>query len=340
MLNFNAVTVDNLLFREVGHHRLGHFVVSFRPKVDYFVVLLALGYQAGGVLTFDFFHFIGCSRDDARFFIRDNEVVNTDGNARNGRVSKTCVHQLVGEDHSLFQTNHAVALVDQFGDRFFLHRQVDDVVRQTFWHNLEQQRTADSGVDDTGVAHAAAIAVIDGFADANLNLGMQCGFASTEYTVNFLQVSEHTTFAFGVDRFTRHVVQTQYNVLRRNDDWLTVGWRQNVVGRHHQRTRFQLGFQCQRYVHGHLVTVEVGVVRSTNQRVQLDSLTFDQYRFKRLDTQTVKGRCTVEKYRVFANNLSENVPNLWQLALNHLLGCFDGSRQTTHFQLAENERFE
>ena len=169
---------------------------------------------------------------------------------------------------------------------------------------------------------------------------MQCSFASTEYAVNFLQVSEYTTFTFGVDRFTRHVVQTQYNVLRRNDDWLTVGWRQNVVGRHHQRTRFQLSFQCQRYVHGHLVAVEVGVVRSTDQRVQLDSFTFDQYRLKRLDTQTVKGRCTVKKHWVFADNFSENVPNLWQLALNHLFGSFDGGSKTTHFQLAENERLE
>src|SRR5476651_286707 len=334
------MTVDNLLFREVRHHRLRHFVVGLGPKVDHFVVLLALGYQAGGVLTFDLFHFISGSTDDAGFFIRDNEVVNADGNAGNGRIGKTGVHQLVSEDHGLFQTNHAVALVDQLGDRLFLHRQVDDIVRQARWNNLEQQRTADSGVDDTGVLDAAAITVVHGFVNPHFDLGVQCGFAGTEHTVNFLQVSEHTTFAFGVDRFTGHVVQTQYNVLRRNDDWLTVGWRQNVVGRHHQRTRFQLSFQCQRYVHGHLVAVEVGVVRSTDQRVQLDSLTFDQYWFKRLDTQTVKGRCTVEENRVFTDHFSENVPNLWQFALDHFLGSFDGGRETTHFQLAENERLE
>ena len=169
---------------------------------------------------------------------------------------------------------------------------------------------------------------------------MQCSFAGTEHTVDFLQIREHTTFALGVDRFTSHVVQTQYNVLRRNDDWLTVGWRQDVVGRHHQRARFELGFQRQRHVNGHLVTVEVGVVRGTDQRVQLDSLTFDQNRFKSLDTQTVQGRCTVEQYGVFANHFGENVPHLWQLALDHLLGSLDGGRQTTHFQLAENERFE
>ena len=205
---------------------------------------------------------------------------------------------------------------------------------------MEQQCTADSCVDNTGVGHAATITIIDGFVDPHLDLGVQCGFAGTEHTVNFLQIREHTTLAFSVDRLAGHVVQTQYNVLRRNDDWLTVSWRQNVVGRHHQRTRFELSFQCQRYVYGHLVAVEVGVVRGADQRVQLNSLTFDQYRFKRLDTQTVKGRRTVQENRVFTDYFSENVPNLWQFALNHFLGSFNGSRETAHFQLAKNERLE
>src|SRR5476651_2027305 len=334
------MTVDNLLFREVRHHRLRHFVVGLGPKVDHFVVLLALSYQAGGVLALDFFHFIGSSTDDLSFFIRDNEVVNTDGNAGNSRVSKTGVHQLVSEDHGLFQTNHAVALVDQLGDRLFLHWQVDDVVRQTFWHNLIQQRTADSGVDDTGVGHAAAVTVVDGFVDPHFDLGVQCGFAGTEHTVNFLQVSEYTTFALGVDRFTGHVVQTQYNVLRRNDDWLTVGGRQDVVGRHHQRTRFQLSFQRQRYVNSHLVTIEVGVICRTNQRVQLDRFTFDQNRVKRLDTQTVQGWCTVQQYRVFADNFVQDIPNDSFFALNHFLSGFDGGGEATQLQFAVDERFE
>src|SRR5690606_37886897 len=105
-------------------------------------------------------------------------------------------------------------------------------------------------------------------------------------------------------------------------------------------TRFELGFQRQRYVNSHLVAVEVGVVRGADQWVQLDSLTFDQNRFKCLDTQTVKRWCTVEKNRVFANHFSENVPDFRQLALDHFLGSIDSGRKTTHFQLAENERHE
>ena len=43
---------------------------------------------------------------------------------------------------------------------------------------------------------------------------------------------------------------------------------------------------------------------------------------------------------MFADHFSENVPNLWQFALDHFLGRFDGGRETAHFQLAEDERLE
>src|SRR3546814_1452849 len=83
-----------------------------------------------------------------------------------------------------------------------------------------------------------------------------------------------------------HVVQAQHHVLRRHDERLAVGRRQDVVGRHHQRARFELGFQRERHVDGHLVTVEVGVERGADQRMQLDGLAFDQHRLERLDARS------------------------------------------------------
>src|SRR5690606_35676361 len=333
LLDGLAFAIDNRLFREVGHHRLGHFVVGLGPEVDHLVVLLALGYQAGGVLRFDLLHFLGSGIDDARLLVRNDKVVHADRHTGDGRVGETGVHQLVSEDHGVLQTHSAVALVDQLGDRLLLHRLVDHVVRQTGRHNLEQQRTADGGVDDAGVMGDRTIFLFDGFVDTHFHAGVQGRFAGAEYAVDFLQVGEYATFTLGVHRFTGHVVQTQYHVLRRHDDRLAVGRREDVVGRHHQRARFELGFQGQRHVNGHLVTVEVGVVRGADQRVQLDGFTFDQYRLERLDTQTVQGRRTVEQHGVFADHFSENVPDLRQFALDHLLGGLDGGRQTTHFQL-------
>ena len=169
---------------------------------------------------------------------------------------------------------------------------------------------------------------------------MQRGIAGTEHPIYFLQISKNPALALGIDSFTGHVIQTQYNVLRRNDDRLAVSGRENVVGRHHQRTRFKLGFQRQRYVYGHLVTIEVSVERRTDQWVQLNRLTFDKYRLKRLDAQTVQCRRAVQHNRMFANNFGQNVPNLGQLALNHFLGRFDRRCHAAQFELAKNERLE
>src|SRR5690606_4949022 len=144
LLDFVTVAINNLVLGQVGHHRLGDFIVGLRPQVDHLVVLLALGYQAGGILGFDFLHFVGGGINDASLLVRNLEVIDADGHAGNRRIGKTGVHQLVGENHGVLQTNRAVRLVDQLGDRFFLHRLVDDVVRQAFRHDLEQQRTTNS----------------------------------------------------------------------------------------------------------------------------------------------------------------------------------------------------
>ena len=93
-------------------------------------------------------------------------------------------------------------------------------------------------------------------------------------------------------------------------------------------------------MNSHLVTIEVGVICRTNQRVQLNGFTFDQNRFKRLDTQTVQCWRTVQQYRVFADNFVQDIPNDSFFALNHFLSGFDGGGQATQFQLAVDERFE
>jgi len=89
----------------------------------------------------------------------------------------------------------------------------------------------------------------------------------------------------------------------------------------------------QRYVYRHLVTVEVSVISRTHQWVQLDRFTFDQLRFERLNTQTVQCWCTVQHYRVFTDNVSQDIPDFCGFALNHFLRSFNGCRQTTVFHL-------
>ena len=51
-------------------------------------------------------------------------------------------------------------------------------------------------------------------------------------------------------------------------------------------------------MHGHLVAVEVGVERRTDQRMQLDGLAFDQHRLERLDAEAVQRRRAVQQHRM------------------------------------------
>ncbi len=90
----------------------------------------------------------------------------------------------------------------------------------------------------------------------------------------------------------------------------------------------------------HLVTIEVCVVGCTDQRVQLNRLTFDQHRLECLNTKTVQCRRPVEQHRVFADHFSQDIPDFGGFLFHHFLGGFNGCRQTTCFQLTEDEWLE
>ena len=62
----------------------------------------------------------------------------------------------------------------------------------------------------------------------------------------------------------------------------------DVVRGQHEHAGFGLSLGTQRHVHGHLVTVEVGVEGGASQRMQLDGLAFNKHGLEGLDAQTVQ----------------------------------------------------
>ena len=102
-----------------------------------------------------------------------------------------------------------------------------------------------------------------------------------------------------------------------------------------KRHRFDLSLDRQRQVDGHLVAVEVGVEPLANQGVNPDRVAFDQDRLERLDTHPVQGRRSVEENRVILDHLFEDIPNLFDLPLEHFLGRLDRVGMP---QLAESRR--
>ena len=82
--------------------------------------------------------------------------------------------------------------------------------------------------------------------------------------LDLARVVEHHTFAGFVFAFLAQIIKTKHDILRRHDDRLAVGGAEDVVGGHHQHARFELRFERQGNVHGHLVAVEIRVEGSAD----------------------------------------------------------------------------
>ena len=93
-------------------------------------------------------------------------------------------------------------------------------------------------------------------------------------------------------------------------------------------------------MNGHLVAVEVGVEGGADQRMELDGLAFDKYRFECLDAKPVQGRSTVEHDREFPDHFIQGVPDLRGFAFDHLLGRFYGGNVALFFKFVVDKGFK
>ena len=78
----------------------------------------------------------------------------------------------------------------------------------------------------------------------------------------------------------------------------------------------------------------------SKMRMQLYSLTLYQNRLERLYTESVKGRGTVEHYRMFLDDSFEHVPYLRSYFLDHSLGTLDIVSVAVFHELLHDERLE
>ncbi|CDB20738.1 predicted protein [Blautia sp. CAG:52] len=90
----------------------------------------------------------------------------------------------------------------------------------------------------------------------------------------------------------------------------------------------------------HLVTIEIGIERGTNQRMQLDRFTFYQDRFKCLNTQTMQCRSTVQHNRMLFDNVFQYIPYFRLYFLDHFLCIFNVMSGSVCNQFFHNERFK
>ena len=324
--------------RNTLHHLVGDEIRTARPDVDNLVVLLTLSDQTIKILLFEGLHLGFGLVDILLLQVGSRQIGDTERDAGVTGLTETKRHQAVTEDDRVLLTTVTVHVVDHVTDLLLGHQLVDQiegtvrVVRQ----QVGKLRTARCRLDHT--AHTIAILVTGG--DPCLDLGMQTDGPVAKRQQDFLGVAKDHALALLVLTLERHVIQAENDVLRRHDDRLAVGRAEDVVGRHHQDTGLELGFQRQRHMNRHLVTVEVGVEGSTDQRVKLDGLALDKDRLERLNAKTVQRRRPVQHHRMLADHLFEDIPDLGTFLFHHALGHLHGAGHRIEFQLRVDERLE
>ena len=320
------------------HHLVGDLVAALGPGVDNLVVLFALGDEAVIVLLLELLDLLAGLLDDFVLARRDHHVVLAEGNTGAGGMLEAEVHDPVTEDDRLLLAAAAIDRVDHLGDGLLGHQLVGRLERhlRRMRQELAEHHAAGRRLDDLG----RILALVVPHLHATLDLGVHGHDAAGERVLDLAHVGERHALPRLTLVHEGEVIEAEHDVLRRHDDRLAVRRMQDVVGRHHQDARFQLGLEAQRNVHGHLVAVEVGVERGTHQRVELDGLAFDQDGLERLDAQAVKRRRTVQENRVLADHFIEDIPDLGLLLLDQLLGLLDGRRLAERLQAGVNERLE
>ena len=254
----------------------------------------------------------------------DHEIVLAERDAGLAGIVEAHAHQVVGEDHRYFLTAMAIDLVDKGGDFLLGHHLVDQVEgnERTAGKDFVQQHAprrrfkADDGVVPIGIDTVIT----------SLNLRMKRYDAGIEGLLNLSDIDEGHSFPGLAVAFHGQVIKSEHDVLTGDDDRFAVGRAEDVVGGHHQDPGFQLGFQGQRHVHGHLVAVEVGIERRADQRMKLDGLALDQQRFEGLNAEPVQGRRPVQEHRMLSDNLLKNVPDFGTLLFEHPFRRLDGGR--------------
>ncbi|KAF5036489.1 hypothetical protein DSECCO2_574550 [anaerobic digester metagenome] len=127
------------------------------------------------------------------------------------------------------------------------------------------------------------------------------------------------SFAFGHGK----VITTEYNVLVRSHGQSAVSRQEQVAGREHQHSGFNLRFQRKRDIYTHLVAVEVRVEGNADHGMQLDGFVVGKYRHEGLDTQTVQSGSAVQEYGVILHHVFQNAPDLRLFLFDEFLGVLD-----------------
>ena len=177
-------------------------------------------------------------------------------------------------------------LVDLEREEVLFLRAID--AAEVLRNGVVEDHAADRGVHDLPALLAVPFAL-----EADFHPRLQRDLAGLVGHDGFVLRVEDLALALCTGTNHGQIVATDDHVLRGRHDRTAILRFQDVVAREHEEAGFRLRLNRERHVNGHLVSVEVRVVRGADQRVELERATLDEDRLKRLNTESMQRRCAV-----------------------------------------------
>ena len=278
---------------EFVHHLLGDLLTGVRPGVEYLVVAFAVGDHAALVELHDLHDVFFSGADDPSLAGGRDQVIRGEREAAPRAPTEADTVHIVEQIDRLAATEGLIAVRDHSSEFARSHRDV--VEEHPFRKDGVEQHSSHGGLDhragrserlDVGFQAATG-------AKFNADLGVRIDLAERMGQFDLFVVLENHPLSLAAGKEHREVVATHHHVLGRADDRRTVGRAEDVVGRQHQRVGLDLRLDGERQMHGHLVTVEVGVEALADQRMKLDRIPFNEHRLERLNAHAMQGGGTI-----------------------------------------------
>ena len=327
-----------ILFHGIHHLGRDRFT-SVRPGIQNLVVTFLIGNHSTLVVLAVFQHFFLGGGNNLFLGFRCHQVIGGKRQSTTRRLAETQLVHIIQQGDRFTSTQSLVTIGNDCRQATAFHWVVIEV-HPVGQDHVEHDTTV-SGFDDRiRMSFLFCRTRLLAFRQAHFNLGVHVNDALRVRQVGFVQRREHHAFTRTIWHHQRDEVTTHHRILRRTHDRAAIGRCENIVRRHHQRVSFDLGFDRKRQVNRHLVTVKVSIESFADQWMQVDRIALDQYRLERLDTHSVKRRSTIQQDRVILDHFLQDIPNLFVLALQHLLGALDRIGVALLFQLANDEWLE
>ena len=320
--------------RHLLHQHVGELGVDLCPDIDDLLVAFLIGDKTHLEVVHDFCHLSISFVDNLFLLRRDEHVAEVEG-------------QTAAECHVVAEVLDVVEELCRAGDTALLDDDGDDVAERLLGQNLVEisyflgDVLIDEDTTDGSVLYDMAdrIAVFVDIVDKDLDRCVERDATFVICNLSLFGSVECMSFTFVAGAELGDIVQTEDHILRRHGDRRAVGRVEDIVRTEHEHLCFQNGFVAERQVNSHLVAVEVGVEARTSQRVQLDSLSFDEFGLECKNAESVQCRGTVEKYGMTFHHVFEDVPYDGFLTVDNLLGALDGLDNAALDELADDKRF-